>query len=150
MSSQATRTMPLTLQSLISFAVGWYQALDRHDSLALVQANLVSDGLVSVFPETTVYGLDGFAEWYETVTRKFFDEEHTVISTEIASMTPEAAEMTVVVRWKARKWDPPAARSEQIDFVAGQTWSVVAGSAGPLIKRYVVDTFDPNPGSAAL
>lgn len=150
MSNEASTTVPLTIQSLRAFAVAWYQALDRHDSLASVQANLVPDGLEMVFPETTTHGLDGFAEWYRTVTSKFFDEEHAVRSTEIVSMTAELAEITVLVKWKASKWDPPAARSERLDFMAGQTWTVVAGSAGPLISRYVVDTFDPNPGSAAL
>jgi hypothetical protein len=150
MSKEASTAVPLSAQSLRAFAVVWYQALDRHDDLASVQAYLVPDGLEMVFPETTTHGLDGFAEWYRTVTSKFFDEEHTVLSTEIVSLTPGLAEITVLVKWKASKWDPPAARSERLDFTAGQTWAVVAGSTGPLISRYVVDTFDPNPGSAEL
>lgn len=148
--SNAQTTVPLTEESLRDFAVAWYQALDRHDDLASVLADLVPDGLEMVFPETTTYGVDGFAEWYRTVTNKFFDEEHTVLEVEVVSLTPEQAEVTVLVHWKARKWDPPAPLSQPIDFNAFQRWFVVAGPQGPLVRRYVVETFTPNPGSAEL
>lgn len=150
MSNDVGTTSPLTEESLRAFAVAWYQALDRHDDLASVQANLVPDGLEMVFPETTTYGLEGFAEWYRTVTNKFFDEDHAVRSVEVVSMTPERAEITVLVNWKASKWEPPAPRSDRLDFDAFQRWFVVAGPAGPQVVRYVVETFEPNPGSAAL
>jgi hypothetical protein len=150
MSNDVSTTAPLTKQSLRAFAVAWYQALDRHDDLAAVQTLLVSDGLEMVLPEVTTHGLAGFAEWYRTVTNKFFDEVHTVLSTDVVSLTAERAELSVLVNWQASKWDPPAPTSERLDFDSGQTWTLVAGPDGPLISRYVVDTFDPNPGSAAL
>lgn len=150
MSNDVSTTVSLTEQSLRAFAVDWYQALDRHDDLAVVQTKLVPDGLEMVFPETTTHGLAGFAEWYRRVTNKFFDEVHEVRFTKVISLTAQRAEITVLVNWRASTWNPPAARSERLDFDGFQRWTVVAGPNGPLVSRYVVETFNPNPGSAAL
>lgn len=150
MSNDVTTTVPLTEQVLRDFAVAWYQALDRHVDLESLQEVLVPEGLEMVFPETTTLGLDGFAGWYATVTNRFFDEDHLVKATKIVSMTPDQAEITVHVNWKASKWDPPAPRSARLDFDAFQRWTVLAGPAGPRVSRYVVETFEPNPGSADL
>lgn len=141
---------PLTERMLHDFAVAWYQALDRHDPLPAVLSLLAPDGLVMVFPETTTVGVDGFAAWYRTVTHRFFDEAHEVRSTDVVSLTPDRAVVTVAVNWRASAWDPPAAASRRLDFDAGQTWTVLAGPAGPVISRYVVDSFVPNAGSATL
>jgi spermidine synthase len=148
--SNRTTTVPLTEASLRDFAVAWYQALDRHDHLEAVQANLVPEGLEMTFPETTASGLEGFANWYRTVTHRFFDEIHQVRATDVVSLDGDRAEITVLVNWRASKWDAPAARSERLDFDAFQRWTVVAGPTGPQVSRYVVETFEPNPGSADL
>ncbi len=150
MSNDAITTVPLTEQSLRDFAVAWYQALDRHDDLAAIQANLVPEGLEMVFPETTTHGLDGFADWYRTVTHKFFDEVHEVRATEVTSLDRDRAELTVLVNWTASKWNAPAPRSERLNFDAFQRWTVIATPTGPQVSRYVVETFEPNPGSASL
>lgn len=150
MSNDVGTTVPLTELSLQAFAVAWYQALDRHEDIETVQRFLVHDELEMIFPETTTHGLSGFEIWYGLVTNKFFDEVHDVRSTEIVTLTPEQAEITVKVHWLASKWEPPAPASERLDFHAVQTWQVVAGAHGPRIKRYVVDEFEPNPGSATL
>ena len=150
MSNDLITAEPLTEQSLRDFAVAWYEALDRHDDLADVQAHLVPEGLEMVFPETTTHGLEGFADWYRTVTHRFFDEVHDVRATEVVSLDGDRAELTVLVNWKASRWDPPAARSERLDFDAFQRWTVVSGPTGPRVSRYVVETFEPNPGSATL
>jgi ketosteroid isomerase-like protein len=129
----------------------WYRALDRHDLLADVLPYLCDDGLEMVFPEATKYGHTGFAEWYDAVTHRFFDEEHTVTSVAVDRSGPAAATLAVVVNWQARVWDAPAARSTWLGFDAYQTWDVVAGPGGrPLVRRYVVDALEPMPGSASL
>lgn len=148
--SASTAAATLTEESLRAFAVAWYQALDRHDPLEEVNANLVPDGLEMVFPETTTYGLEGFAEWYRTVTNKFFDEAHAVVDVRMVDLKPEKAVITVLVNWKASKWENPAPHSERLDFDAFQRWTVVAGPEGPQVSRYVVERFTPNPGSADL
>jgi hypothetical protein len=130
----------------------WYQRLDRHDDLSLLLPYLVDEGLEMVFPETTKYGHAGFTEWYDVVTRRFFDEVHTVRSVEIRPAEDGlSAELSVVVNWQAKIWDAPAPNSVWLGFDAYQTWSVVADPAGrPQVLRYVVDSLDPMPGSASL
>ena len=148
--STDTTTTPLTEKALAEFAVAWYQALDRHDDIGSVETYLVPDDLEFVLPETTTHGLSGFEGWYDAVTHKFFDEVHEVTGTEARDLTPESATLKVVVRWQASKWEAPGPRSERLDFHAEQTWDVVASPTGPRIRKYAVDVFDPNPGSASL
>jgi hypothetical protein len=143
--------MALTEQAIQTMTAGWYQALDRHDDLADVLPYLVDDGLEMRFPEATARGHTGFADWYKAVTNRFFDEAHTLTSVEVRSLSDQQAEVTVVVNWQARIWNPPAARSQWLGFDAYQTWELVAGPAGqPQIKTYVVDSLAPMPGSASL
>ncbi|GAA2752374.1 nuclear transport factor 2 family protein [Kitasatospora cinereorecta] len=148
---EATSTQPLTGPSVRALAERWYAALDRHDSSAEVSRLLVDEGLELRFPEGTFHGHRGFARWYGAVCRRFFDEEHTLgeVRAEI-----EGAEARVHVRvaWRARRWNPPAARSEWLGFHADQTWTVVPAEdgGGPLIKTYVCNALEPMPGSAAL
>jgi hypothetical protein len=148
----ALGTQTLTDEVLNDFVAEWYRALDRHDNLVLVLPYLLDDGLECRFPETTKYGHAGFTEWYETVTRRFFDEVHTVTSVDIERTGDPAAAVTVkvVVNWQAKIWDPPAPKSAWLGFNAYQTWEVVPGPNGPQVKTYSVDRFEPMPGSATL
>ncbi|MFI0421853.1 hypothetical protein [Spongiactinospora sp. 9N601] len=133
------------------WVAGWYRALDRHDDIETLWDHLTGDDLTMVFPEGTSRGHGDFRKWYETVTNRFFDEQHTVTSVEVGPWHDGAATLKVVVNWQARIWDPPAARSEWIGFDAYQTWEVVAGPAGDLrIRNYVVDRLEPMPGSRPL
>jgi hypothetical protein len=103
------------------------------------------------FPETTSRGHAGFAEWYDAVTNRFFDEVHTVTDVKVTALTDAAATVSVVVNWQAKVWNPPAPTSVWLGFDAYQTWEVVAGDAGtPRIKTYIVDSLEPMPGSASL
>jgi hypothetical protein len=129
----------------------WYQALDRHDDLFGVLGYLVDEGLEMRFPEATARGHDGFGDWYKAVTNRFFDEVHTVQSTDVSNLTAERADAAVVVNWQARVWNPPAAKSLWLGFDAYQTWEVAPGPDGqPRIKTYIVDELRPMPGSASL
>ena len=147
----ATVSAPeLTDQAIHRFAVDWYKALDRHDDLASVLTLLVDDGLEMRFPEVTSRGHDGFADWYKAVTTRFFDEQHTVRTVDVLSVVDGSAEVKVVVNWQCRAHDGQDALSKWLGFDAYQTWTVVAGPAGPQIKIYAVDRMDPMPGSAEL
>lgn len=147
-----TTTTPTMTDDLIRVAVAdWYRALDRHDPVETVLPYLVDDGLEMRFPETTSRGHAGFREWYDTVTRRFFDEEHTVTRVCIDRTGQATATLQVAVNWQARVWDPPQPRSQWLGFDAAQTWEVVAGPGGrPLVRTYVVDSLTPMPGSSAL
>jgi hypothetical protein len=143
-------TGELTAASIDTMARAWYAALDRHDPLESVLGFLVDDGLEMRFPEVTSRGHAGFKEWYDAVTERFFDEIHTVREVTVVSMSPDAAEVKVVVNWQARIHEGRAAQSSWLGFDAYQTWTVVPGDAGPQIQIYTVDKLDPMPGSAPL
>jgi hypothetical protein len=138
------------VETLTRFATTWYQALDRHDPLAEVTPYLAQEGLVMNFPEGQSRGIDGFAEWYEAVTHRFFDEEHTVRKVEVQQVGDGVADVLVVVNWQTKIWNPPAATSTWMGFDAYQTWTVQLGTDGPRILTYTVDALEPMPGSPDL
>ncbi|MEV7028145.1 nuclear transport factor 2 family protein [Kitasatospora sp. NPDC093558] len=145
----ATQTRP-TRAALEQFAKDWYTALDRHDPLEQVTAYLAEDGLVMNFPEGTSRGLAAFADWYDKVTRTFFDEEHTVTSVEIDRVEGTRTVLKVVVNWQTKVWNPPQARSVWKGFDAYQTWTVDTAGATPRILTYTVDALTAMPGSPQL
>ncbi|MEU5305845.1 nuclear transport factor 2 family protein [Streptomyces noursei] len=149
--SEAPAIRGFTEQAVRALAEQWYAALDRHDELGEMKKFVVDHGLVMRFPEGTVRGLAGFAEWYAAVSHRFFDEKHTVTGTQTV-IDGAHARIRVRVNWQARTWQPPAARSEWLGFDADQTWVVVADSNGgpPRIKSYICNVLEPMPGSAAL
>jgi SnoaL-like protein len=144
-------TEKLTKKSIDQFVEEWYRALDRHERLDSVKDMLVDEGLEMKFPEATVQGHDGFAEWYRRVLHRFFDEEHKVTKVEAAiESAGSRATVQVLVNWQAKIWDPPAATSQWLGFDANQTWVVAATNSGPRIATYVVNELAPMPGSARL
>jgi len=141
----------LTEAAVRQMVLDWYRLLDRHAPLAELLALLADGDLVMRFPEGEVRGHAGFTEWYERVTRVFFDEVHTVTRAAVDLRDPARADVDVVVSWQARTWDPPAAQSVYLGFDAYQSWVVENGPAGtPVITTYVVDELRPLPGSATL
>jgi hypothetical protein len=68
------------------------------------------------------------------------------------SASGEEATVEVVVNWQARRWQPPAARSQWIGFDAYQQWVMVRSTATgrPLILRYIVNELRPMAGSPEL
>jgi len=138
--------VPITEKAVLELAGRWYTALDEHAPLAEVMGFLVEDGLEMVFPEGGCRGRTGFTDWYKLVTNRFFDEEHTLtgVTTRIDG---ERATVAVKVNWQATVWEPPAPRSVWHGFDVDQTWEVVAGPRGPLIRSYVVNSLAPMPGS---
>jgi hypothetical protein len=103
------------------------------------------------FPEGISRGLDGYREWYERVTRIFFDEVHT-LKLARPTLKGDSADVDVIVNWQASVWKPPAAKSERINADAKQRWVVVRSpeTGKPVISSYIVDSLDYQPGSATL
>jgi hypothetical protein len=69
------------------------------------------------------------------------------------AVTPagDPADVSLVVNWQAKVWDPPAAKSKWLGFDAAQTWVVTrSAGGGAVISRYVVDGMTPMAGSATL
>lgn len=143
--------MALSSPAIRKFAEDWYAALDRHVPLDSALEFLINEGLEMRFPEGTVREQSGFANWYDTVTHRFFDEHHTVTKVD-ARIDGDEASVDVFVNWQARIWNPPRADSEWLGFDADQTWVVVPDESGSgvRIKTYVVNALNPMPGSASL
>ncbi len=134
-----------------AFAAEWYRNLDEHVPTADLLPMLAEAEVEFVLPETTFRGADAFARWYEGVIAVFFDEIHTLSSVAV-ERRGERALAEVVVNWQARRWWPPAPRSQWIGFDAYQQWEMAASPAtgAPVITRYVVNELRPMPGSPAL
>jgi hypothetical protein len=133
-----------------AFVADWYRKLDIHaPSEELV--SMVADQVEMQFPEGVVRGAEAFRTWYEGVIRLFFDELHTVTHVGIAWQDDRCL-LDVVVNWQARRWRPPAPRSEWIGFDAYQRWEMIAlpASGRPVVVRYIVDELRPMPGSPPL
>jgi hypothetical protein len=139
------------LASINAMVRGWYRALDTHEPVETLMVMLAPEGLKMVFPEATLQGTDAFVGWYEGVIRIFFDETHEVQTVSVEKTDGRTADIKVVVRWAASRWNPPSATSDFIDLLAYQSWSVVIGvDSIPRIATYTVDRLDYLPGSARL
>lgn len=140
----------LTNESIEQLAIDWYRKLDVHAPMVEVLPMLIDEGLEMVFPEATVYGYAGFEGWFQRVIRIFFDEVHTVKSTE-STIDGDTASVKVVVKWEASVWNAPDAYSKRITLDAYQTWEVKAGENDTvLITKYTVDDLKYYEGSATL
>jgi hypothetical protein len=141
----------------------WYRKLDVHAPVEEILPALAEDATM-VFPESTLRGLDAFKTWYQGgsaasalpgVINLFFDEKHELKRVDIAITGSGAAwraEVGVVVRWEARRWKAPDAKSDYLGFDAWQRWAVVPSpkTGKPIIETYVVDALEPLQGSTPL
>ncbi len=146
-----TNVKSLTEAEVKQLAKDWYLKLDVHAPLEDYVPFLAEEGLEMRFPEATVYGFDGFKDWYERVIRIFFDEVHTLKQVNV-TLSGDKAEVKVIVKWEASVWKPPAAKSERIVLDAYQTWVIKRSpnTGKPVIVTYIVDSMDYYKGSAQL
>jgi hypothetical protein len=159
---------PTTLPSqadIRAFVYAWYRKLDIHAPVEELLAGL-SDTAEMVLPETTLRGIDAFKAWYQGgndklnlpgVINLFFDEKHELKRVDVsvaanADGSSWRAEVSIVVRWEARRWRPPAAKSDYLGFDAWQRWVVKLrpDTNTPVIERYIVDALEPLQGSVSL
>ncbi|MBW4537433.1 MAG: hypothetical protein KME09_26200 [Pleurocapsa minor HA4230-MV1] len=147
----------------------WYLKLDVHAPIAEVLPLLAGETLEMQLPETTLHGLDGFRSWYDRVIHTFFDEVHTLQTLDITidgdrearhEVSPlgypkglhsngcNLADVQLVVRWEASRWNAPAPKSERLAFDAAQRWVVVRSpqTQQPAIVTYIVDSLTTLPG----
>lgn len=143
--------MTVDLTKMNAMVRNWYAALDTHEPVATLVNMLSASEVQMVFPEATLAGVEAFIGWYEGVIRIFFDEAHHVESVTVEKTDEDAANIKVVVRWEASRWNPPAARSERLIVLAYQSWIVRFDADGtPRIATYIVDRLEYLPGSAQL
>jgi len=143
---------PLTEAEVKTFVDDWYlDKLDSHAPLDDILPLVADEGLEMVMPETTLRGLGDFQDWYNRIINTFFDEVHTIKEVSVTT-AGDRADVKVVVNWQAHVWQPPAAKSKWLGFDAYQTWEVRRSptTGRVVITRYVVDRFEPMPGSTTL
>lgn len=151
---------PLTRAEIEAFVTEWYHKLDIHAPASEIMPMVAEQCLITQvkeeclamqFPEGGINGADAFRQWYEGVIRIFFDELHTVTKIDV-SWQVDRALVDVVVNWQARRWHPPAPRSEWIGFDAYQQWEMIRSPSShkPVILRYIVNELRPMPGSKPL
>ena len=141
--------MPLTQETIRSFAEAWYKGLDDHIPQVQLLPLLMDEGLVMNWPEGQTLGHEGFEGWYQRVIRIFFDEVHIVKSTD-AQIQGDTATVKVVVHWEASVWEAPSPRSKRISLDAYQTWEVRLIDGAIKLATYTVDELKYLPGSATL
>jgi hypothetical protein len=141
----------LSRAEIEAFAATWYRKLDIHAPAEELVFLVAEQGLEMQFPEGSISGVDAFRRWYEGVIGIFFDEVHTITRVN-PSWQADRAQVEVVVNWQARRWRPPAARSEWIGFDAYQEWEMIRSPASgqPVILRYVVKELRSMAGSKPL
>ena len=140
-----------TSEAIGEFARDWYKKLDVHAPMVELLPMLVAKDLFMIFPEATLTGLAAFESWYQGVIRIFFDEVHNVQSVQ-STIHGDEAEVKIVVRWEASRWNPPARNSDRIITHAYQTWNVKksSGSSKMVVTKYIVDKIEYLEGSAKL
>lgn len=151
---------PLTRKEIEDFVADWYHKLDIHApseelmSMVAEQCLIIQvkeECLEMQFPEGGIHGAEAFQQWYEGVIRIFFDELHTITTVNITWQIDRAL-VDVVVNWQARRWRPPAPRSEWIGFDAYQRWEMIRSPSthSPVILKYIVNELRPMSGSRPL
>ena len=141
----------LTENEVRQFVDEWYLKLDVHASAEEVLPLLIGETLEMQLPETTLHGLNEFRNWYDRIIHTFFDEVHTLQTLEITT-TADRADVGLVVRWEASRWNAPAPQSERLAFDAVQRWVIKRSSITqkPAIATYTVDSLTPLPGFPTL
>jgi len=143
-----TELKPLTELEVIEFAHKWYYMLNTHAKIEEFLPMLSKENLKMKFPEATLEGIDAFTEWHKTVTNTYFDQDHNIkfLETKLDDMR---AEVRIIVRWQARTWKPPAAKSSWLGYDAYQSWIVERdrASGNVVISSYSVDAFMPMEGT---
>lgn len=146
-----TTTINLTETAVKQLVTDWYQKLDVHAPIEELLPLLAKEGLEMRLPETTLHNEADFTNWYNVVTHKFFNETHTMKKLDVR-VTPEQAEVELVVNWQAYIWNAPAANSQWIGFDATQSWVVKKAPEDNhlIVVFYAVVAFVPMPGSPEL
>jgi hypothetical protein len=156
---------PALLESEVKQLVDtWYAKLDAHAPAEELLPLLADDGLEMKLPEVTLHGHAEFIQWYERVIHTFFDEIHTMKELHITLTgalretdvevdgSLMQAQVQLIVNWQARRWRPPAAKSEWLGFDAKQRWVVqrLPNAGKPVVVAYTVDALTPMEGSVLL
>lgn len=123
-----------TIREVIS---QWYQGFDDHKPIEHFQGLLASKDLYIDLPPQPSTSLEAFAQWFDNNCHTFFDGTHTIKDISIEINTDQAM-ATIPLHWSVRTWNPPAAKSTQLelDLIASLTFIKDKKSGRPLLIRY--------------
>ena len=157
--------MSMDQKVIKQFVAAWYLALDNHAPTEDLAA-LLTDDVQMIFPEKTLPGIADFKAWYTGgkysdgtdapgVINIFFDENHNVVSVDVAGGTESEPDLKVVVAWQASWFEKPATKAKRTSLDATQAWTVRASTKnrfGLAICRYnaMAAPFAYAPGFARL
>lgn len=144
----------ITVEQVQRFTAAWYQALDLHVPVEECYSLLAEGGLHMRFPDGDLHDFDSFKRWYDGVTHRFFDENHTVHDVQ-PRIWGAAAEVRILVGWQASWFEPPSAKSKRLSLDATQRWLVRSSTRnahGLEIVYYdaTLEPFQYAPGFARL
>ena len=157
-------TDALSEKNIKSFAAAWYNALDIHAPVEQCLEFLASDVEMNFPPDPPFTGYEGFRKWYvDIIVKTFFDENHNVVSVEIANASDSQAELSIIVAWQASWFNATGlmqdAKSHRTSMNAFQSWTIrptekkgTLNTFGLEISAYnaAVKPFEYAPGFAAL
>ena len=117
-----------------AFACDWYNAVDSHTPVQLLMERTVGSEFRVHFPGRDLR-YDDFLAWYENDIHTHFDGRHRIHSMEIET-TGDQAVVLLQITWKARRWTPPAAYSEEVTLTPDVTMHIEAcGEESKILLR---------------
>lgn len=139
-----TNLKPLTKSEVKEFILNWYENLNNHVSPDELASLVTEQNLEMQFPDTLVQSRDELKNVYGTSIYKFFDESHTINKRSI-TINEDQADVRIELRWEARQWNPPAAKSEKLTADVVQSFRLKRASATekPMMVRYKIDSITP-------
>lgn len=141
---------PSYIKEVQYFIAQWFQNMDNHAFAETFFPMISTEDFEIILPEGTVSGMSGFQEWYEGVTRIFFNESHIVRDVRL-SLSDNRIVANVVLTWQAERWASPEPKSQRIGYDANLKLEIGRSLTGtPIMLRYVVEELRPLPGSPAL
>jgi hypothetical protein len=127
----------LTEEQITQFGRSWFDKLNRHIDVEDIIKMVSDTSLEIVFPEKTIRNYDDFRDWYSTVGKTYYDQDHTIEKFDI--QISDAAKIDVVVVWRAKQFSDDKSLAVRVT----QTWVVTKSltSGMPVITNYKVNTF---------
>ena len=142
---------PVTQSEARQLAIEWYALMDAHADAESFIPLIDKNHIRIEHPGATLEGWGGFTTWYAGVTTAAFNQSHEIKSVEIVD-NGSTQTATVVSRWQARLWRPPAADSEGIDAIAVHDLQLsrASDSGEAIISGYMMKAVEYAPDSARL
>lgn len=118
---------------------------DKHVDVEEILKCLVDTNLEMSFQGIEIRSPQDFRQWYRDVERNYEWNVHRLEQIDVAIVDHGRYRVDVVLRWEALT----RGNREVVLYLVRQEWSLVEGTTGPKIARYIVTEFSqlPTPSS---